>query len=171
MQLIRKLGTKVNKNGILVSWAEFICEIQGCGKIVERPLSDGKKQKSCGCIKKEVAIKNGKDSSKHGGSYTKIYGVWVGMKKRCYYEKHISYKYYGAREITICDEWLNKEIGFINWALNNGYKEGLQIDRINNNGNYESNNCRWVTASENQKNKGDKHFLDRLINDINEVTF
>src|SRR3972149_6142890 len=101
MKLIRKLGVKKNKSDNNVSWAEFLCEIPNCGKIVIRCLSSGKKQKSCGCIKKEIAVKNGKDSSKHGGSYTKIYSVWVGMKKRCYYEKHISYKYYGAKGIKI----------------------------------------------------------------------
>lgn len=157
MKLIRKLGTRKNKNGNNVSWAEFLCEISECGGIVERRLGDGKRQKSCGCIKKEIAIKNGKDSSKHGGSYTRIYSVWVGMKKRCLNPKHISYKYYGAKGITICNEWTDKDNGFINfrnWALNTGYADNLELDRIENKKGYYPENCHFVTHSENQKNKG-----------------
>lgn len=80
----------------------------------------------------------------------KLYSVWRGMKNRCSDKKS---KYYGGKGILVCDEWTNNFNKFYEWALINGYKEGLQIDRINCNGNYEPSNCRWVTPKENSNNK------------------
>lgn len=96
---------------------------------------------SCGCL-----------IETHGMSKTKLYSVFYNMKDRCYNSKSKPYKNYGKRGISICDEWMNKEDGFIvfyNWSLDNGYKEGLAIDRIENDGNYESSNCQWITLEEN----------------------
>lgn len=75
------------------------------------------------------------------------------MKTRCYNVKAKDYKNYGLRGIKICDEWLNDSNLFIEWSLNNGYQVGLTIDRIDTNGNYEPNNCRWITSKEQQSNK------------------
>ena len=75
------------------------------------------------------------------------------MKQRCYYLKHKYYDFYGGRGIKICNEWLTDFMNFYNWSIDNGYKEGLTIDRINNNGNYEPNNCRWITMKEQSKNR------------------
>lgn len=75
------------------------------------------------------------------------------MKDRCYNEKNKSYKNYGGRGITICQEWLDDKEKFIKWSLENGYQEHLSIDRINNDGNYEPSNCRWVTISQNNQNR------------------
>ena len=72
------------------------------------------------------------------------------------------YKRYGGRGIKICDEWLNDKESFYQWAINNGYKEGLQIDRIDNNGNYEPSNCRWVTFKQNNNNRRDN--IQYIIN-------
>lgn len=90
---------------------------------------------------------------KHGHSYEKIHRVWYGIIERCYSELHKSYHEYGGRGITVCDEWKNDFQAFYDWAMSNGYKEGLQIDRIDNNGNYDPKNCRFVTASENCRNR------------------
>lgn len=76
---------------------------------------------------------------------TKIYSM---MKQRCYNSKMPNFKYYGARGITVCDEWRNSSQSFYKWAISNGYKEELTLDRIDNNGNYEPSNCRWVTVKE-----------------------
>jgi len=148
MKLIRKLGTRI-VNGWLESWGEFLCEIFECGKIVERKLSAGKEALSCGCNRNKAISKARTD---HGESKTRLYNIWNGILGRCLNFKTPNYKYYGGRGITVCDEWL-EFIPFRDWSLNNGYKENLQIDRRNNNGNYESNNCRWVTRTENARNK------------------
>lgn len=106
---------------------------------------------SCGCYGQKMLEENRK--FEHGLSNTRLYSIWDGMKKRCYSPKHESYKYYGGRGITICDEWRNNFKLFYDWALDNGYKEYLTIDRIDVNGNYEPSNCRWVTMKEQAKNK------------------
>lgn len=122
---------------------------------------------SCGCYHKE---KFGDINRTHNLSYkSHLYGVWKSMKDRCYREKCKSYKNYGKRGISVCDEWRDDYKAFYDWAMENGYKEDtgngsvnvLSIDRIDVNGNYEPNNCRWVTADIQARNKrrkvGDDH--------------
>lgn len=75
------------------------------------------------------------------------------IKDRCYNPHNKSYKNYGGRGITICDEWLNHPESFVNWSLENGYEDGLSIDRIDNNNGYSPDNCRWVTIKENNQNR------------------
>lgn len=109
--------------------------------------------KSCGCLRLE---NNRTIRITHGKSNTRLYKIWQSMKDRCYNESCTGYYKYGARGITICDEWLDKESGsanFINWAMENGYSNNLTIDRINNNGNYEPLNCRWATNEIQSRNK------------------
>ena len=89
----------------------------------------------------------------HGKSHTPLYNVWYAIKQRCYYVNNISYPNYGGRGIIMCDEWKNDFIAFYDWSMLNGYKKGLQIDRINVNGNYTPANCRWVSNYVNANNK------------------
>lgn len=81
------------------------------------------------------------------------YYVWKNMRNRCSNPNVESYKYYGARGIGVCDEWKKSFSSFYEWACNAGYREGLSIDRINVDGNYEPENCRWATAKEQANNK------------------
>lgn len=89
---------------------------------------------------------------KHKMSKTKLYKIWGSMKQRCLNMNDKGYKNYGGRGITVCDEWKNDFISFYQWSVNNGYQEGLTIDRINNNGNYEPSNCRWTDNFTQQSN-------------------
>lgn len=89
---------------------------------------------------------------KHGMTRTKIYYVWQGMLNRCERPEAKSYKDYGARGIKVCEEWHDPE-KFLKWAKESGYREGLQLDRINVNGNYCPDNCRWITQLINANNK------------------
>lgn len=94
----------------------------------------------------------------HGQKHTKLYKVWEGMKRRCTNKNSGSYKYYGGKGIKVCDSWQNFQ-PFYEWAKANGYKEGLTIDRINSNGNYEPSNCRWVTYKEQNRNYSRNHLI------------
>lgn len=134
---------------------KWLCECD-CGKEIEvtqKNLTTGNTT-SCGCLRK---INSG--TRTHGLSKTRLYKVFEGMKKRCYDEKEPTYKYYGAKGITICSEWLEDFKKFYEWAVFQGYDESLPrgqqtIDRIDVNGNYSPKNCRLITIAEQQRNKG-----------------
>ena len=81
-----------------------------------------------------------------------LYYIWKDMKSRCLNPKDKSYKYYGSRGIKVCEEWKNNMANFIEWALENGWKKGLTIDRKNNDGNYEPKNCSFVTRLQQMNN-------------------
>lgn len=83
----------------------------------------------------------------------RLSGIYHGMMYRCYNPKCKSYKDYGARGITVCEEWRNDKQAFIDWAYANGYKDELSIDRIDNDGNYNPWNCRWVTIKQQVNNR------------------
>ena len=136
----------------------WLCKCD-CGK--EKPvigccLKSGN-TKSCGCYNKEKRIET---HTKHGMKNTKIYYVWKAIKKRCENPNDTAYKNYGGRGIKVCDEWKNDFTSFYNWSIKNGYKEGLSIDRIDNNGNYEPLNCRWATRIEQGRNTRKNRFIE-----------
>jgi hypothetical protein len=87
--------------------------------------------------------------TRHGYHGTKIYKLWASIVHRCETKTCAGYKYYGGRGITVCKSWRDSPKTFIEWAVENGYSEGLEIDRIDGDGNYAPNNCRFVTKKEN----------------------
>ena len=131
----------------------YLCKCE-CGNecIVEKSALKLSSTKSCGCLQKEKLEQIHINCRKHGLSNSRIYHTWQSMKQRCFDIKDKHYKHYGARNITICNEWLDFT-SFYNWAMQNGYNDTLTIERINVNGNYEPNNCKWITAKEQAKNK------------------
>ena len=139
----------------------WLCQCD-CGNTHIVPSSQLKNAsiRSCGCLRSEmVAAKN----YKHGLMDSRLYHVWTSIKDRCYREKNHHYKYYGKRGIRLCDEWQSFE-NFYTWAINNGYdpdapRGECTIDRINPDGDYEPNNCRWVSNTVQQRNKRNNHYL------------
>lgn len=108
--------------------------------------------KSCGCLEKENLKKIHDLQIRHHQSKTPLYKVWKSMKSRCLNHNNKRYARYGGRGITICEDWLTRFEIFEKWALENGYTEGLTLDRINNDGNYCPENCRFVTIKKNNRN-------------------
>lgn len=96
----------------------------------------------------------------------RLYRIWGHIKTRCFNPNYENFHRYGGRGITMCDEWRNNFRSFERWALCNGYNEKLSIDRINNDGNYEPSNCRWISQSEQNKNTtANKKFNGKCISD------
>lgn len=137
-----------------VGKSHWLCKCD-CGKetvVFTGHLKDGHTT-SCGCHLNHIRA-NRQCHFKHGLRNHRIYRIWIGMKKRCYDRSDPKYYRYGGRGITICDDWLNNPKVFYDWAMRNGYKDDLTIDRINNDGNYEPNNCRWTTNLIQSHNRG-----------------
>jgi len=112
--------------------------------------------KSCGCrradVMREAATASDHPRNKHGDAYSPLYKVWTGMKGRCANPNLPVYQWYGAKGVQVCEAWLDWAT-FKSWAQSSGYREGLTIDRIDSTGNYEPENCEWVTRTENTRRR------------------
>lgn len=124
--------------------------------------------RSCGCLFSELASKRIKQRNiKHNlfNKNKRLYACWRSLKSRCYCKNNSSYKLYGGRGIKVCDEWLNDFMTFYNWAMANGYDENAPrgkctIDRIDVNGHYEPNNCRWTDMKNQSNNKTNNRLIE-----------
>ena len=132
--------------------ARWLCRCDCGAEVITRAESLRRGHvKSCGCLRRDLA--RAKASTIDGHYYEKLHGVWNSMKQRCFNQSSKDFKYYGALGVTVCQAWAEDYLTFRKWALDHGYKDGLSIDRIDPFGNYEPNNCRWITIQDQQKNK------------------
>lgn len=148
MTVIQDTNERRN-NGVV-----WICRCE-CGNVVKRTTGElnAGRRLSCGCIRTGAtgAWKNGKRE--------RLYIIWCDIIQRCFDKNDPNYQRYGARGITICDEWRHNYPAFREWALSNGYNEQLTIDRIDNDGNYFPDNCRWTTAKVQCRNKSNNALI------------
>lgn len=146
MKMIQDLGKVLQTPNSKRPFPMAIYECPFCGKHFKASIyhiRDGH-TKSCGCISHKMT---GEKKATHGLSKHPLYSIWRCMIDRCSNPSHENYKDYGMRGITVCDEWEGDVTAFYHWAIANGYRKGLVLDRENNNGNYTSENCRWTTTN------------------------
>lgn len=126
-----------------------------CGNLSEVNLYNlqSGSSKSCGCLIKTNHY------TKHSQSNTRLYKIWRTMKLRCYNKNASNYNHYGARNIAVCREWKDNFQAFYDWSMSHGYKDNLTIDRINVNGNYSPNNCRWVDMTTQIRNRRNTKYV------------
>lgn len=146
---------------------QWLCKCD-CGneKVIRTNNLTSGQTRSCGCLIKESRavvsekLKGNKSPRyKHGMCYTRIHIIHRNMKGRCYNKNDHAYPMYGGRGIEVCKEWKDDFLNFYDWAMQSGYNDSLTIDRIDVNGNYEPNNCRWVGMKEQQNNRTNNVFL------------
>lgn len=150
LEIIRELERHVTRGGHRMRSVLVRC---GCGKEFKTLKNniDRGHTRSCGCLKYKLP-------SYHGMRGTPIYTSWDCIVQRTTNPKNAHYHNYGARGITICAEWRNFKT-FYQWAIANGWAVGLEIDRRDNEGDYEPGNCRWVTPAQNNLNKRTNRLL------------
>lgn len=96
---------------------------------------------------------------RHGDKHTRLYNIWIHMKKRCYNREYMYYKYYGGKGIEVCKEWKNNYLAFKEWAMSAGYEKDMELDRKENDKNYSPDNCKWSTRTEQIRNRTNTVFV------------
>lgn len=161
-----KIGDKFNRLTILNLYkinGKFYCDCKcDCENIKSKTLvrdllSDN--TKSCGCLNKELRIQqNTKHNDANRGQKTRLYNIWVDMRRRCNNKSRKSAKNYSLKGITVCEEW-NDYLTFKEWAMSNGYNDDLTIERKDNSKGYNPNNCCWIPKSEQSRNRTTNHYI------------
>ena len=129
---------------------ECLCECGNTSIVRSSDLRNGR-TKSCGCGRTP--------HGEAGQKKTRLYRIWSGMKTRCHNEIDHMYRFYGAKGIEVCDEWRNSFESFRDWAVSNGYREDLTLDRKESSGNYSPENCRWATYKEQENNRSNNRLI------------
>ena len=158
--VLRKADDRIIAGKKCYYWlCECSCDKHTIKEVSEKSLIYGR-SKSCGCNRAGKHVK-------HGMTNSRLYGIYKHMMNRCYNKNDTSYGKYGANGITVCDEWHTFD-SFKEWALSNGYSDSLTLDRIDFNGNYSPDNCRWVDYVVQNRNRncvniieynGEKHTI------------
>lgn len=137
--------------------AYWVCQCDCGSKVVVKAASlKSGNTSSCGCYKRD---RTRETMATHGLSTTRLYKAWQAMQNRCENSNYGSYHRYGQRGIRVCGEWKNFE-NFRDWAVASGYSEGLSLDRINNDGNYCPENCRWTDWGTQCNNRSSNHIIE-----------
>lgn len=140
--------------------AFWICKCD-CG-VIKSMHADvlRKPARSCGCLAIKQATKNVTKNHTHKETNTLLYKTWSRMKHRCSNENHKFYKHYGGKGIKVCKEWSDSYVSFRDWAHTNGYEEGLTIERLDVNENYEPSNCTWIPLKKQSNNRSDTVWVE-----------
>ncbi len=143
--VIKRAEDHISKSGYRFTQYECKCDCGAVAVVLASALKSGR-SKSCGCYGAERRAEScGSQFRTHGDSKSRLYKIYYSIKKRCYNSAALNYNSYGARGVTMCEEWRTDWTSFRDWALSNGYDDSLTIDRINVDGGYNPQNCRWVT--------------------------
>lgn len=159
--IVSESTAKTDKRGQRVR--SFLCRCDcGAERIVGGNTLLSGNSKGCGCTRNQNSSARRTEQNRaqvthgearRGRGRTRLYEIWHSMKERCIRPASQSWRYYGAKGVRVCEEWMESYEAFASWARTNGYGESLTIDRINPYGDYEPENCRWATPAEQARNK------------------